>query len=252
MTFTMWSFLHYAFIFSPFVFALILFAFTRKSNEKVKRLTGIVFSVIAVLLLVARNLEIYVGGGYRIQPEIIPLQICHFANFILLFAFLFRNQTLFSVAFCFNLPMAFLSILFANSLENYANIITWRGMAYIFGHMLIVALTLWAFQVKMIKIDKISFRNGIILILILFLISVPINNLFHRLMPDYTSNYFYTFQPEGGTPLDLAFSFGKTTNILGMQVNIIYILTTAAFGSLLYVLFGFFYHLLKKHCWVHQ
>jgi hypothetical protein len=194
-----------------------------------------------------RNLEIFINSGFTIEPEIIPIQICHFANFVLLFAYILNNKTLHIVSFCFNLPFAFMSILFANSLENYTSLITWRATAYIWGHMLIVGMTIWALLVGTIKVDKKAFLNGIIFIMTLFILSVPINSIFNKIMPGFISNYFYTYLPEEGTPLDLAYSFGKPVNILGMEVNIIYILVVACFGVLMYYGFYKLYQVLDKY-----
>lgn len=251
MKFYMWSFGHILFILSPFIMAAVLYFLTKKASPKTNRLVGIILSVIAVLLLIARNLEIFVKSGYKIQPEIIPFQICHFANFILLFSFVLNNKTLSTVAFCFNLPFAMLSIIFADSLENYQTILTWRGMAYIFGHMLIVSITLWALLTDQIKITKKSFINSIIMIVCLFVFSVPINNLFNKLMPDFTSNYFYSLEPEGGTPLELYYNWGKEMVIFGLKVNLLYIFLSALLGVvILYVfrlIYNGYYNLKKDH-----
>ena len=88
-----------------------------------------------------RNGEIYVKSGYQFQPEIVPFQICHFANFVLLFAFALKNKTLQTVAFCFNLPFAMLSIIFADRLKIIKRFLI-GGDGLYFGHMLIVAITL--------------------------------------------------------------------------------------------------------------
>jgi hypothetical protein len=138
---------------SPFIFAIIMYLFTKNLKAETNRKIGIILSIICIVLLLLRNIEIFIKSGYRIQPEIFPFQICHFANFILLFAFLFKNKTMYTIAFCFNLPFAFLSILFANSLENYQTIINFRGMAYIFGHLLIVGVGLWAYFVDLVQIN---------------------------------------------------------------------------------------------------
>lgn len=247
MKFEMWSLFHYIFIFSPFVISYLIYYFTKNSTYKNKRIIGLILSIIAIILLLLRNIEIYIRSGYNIQPEIIPLQICHFANFVLLFAFLLKSNTLFTVAFCFNLPFAFLSILFANSLENYSSLINFRGAAYIFGHILIVVITLWALLVKMIEINKRSLKNGIITVLSLFLLSVIVNNVFNNLMPNYTANYFYTIMPESGTPLELAYNWGDVIKVLGMNVNIIYIIITALFGMIIFLSFYLIYKLYKTN-----
>lgn len=234
----MWSTFHYLYILSPFIFAILLYFLTKYSKPETKRLVGIILSVICIILLLLRNIEIFVKNGYKADPEIFPFQICHFANFILLFAFLFKSKTMHTIAFCFNLPFAFLSILFANSLEHYQTVLTFRGIAYIFGHMLIVGVALWAYLADMIAIEKKTLIKGTIFLSALFVASVPLNNLFNYLMPAHSSNYFYSMLPEEGTPLELAYGWGKTVKVLGMKFNPIYLLVTLLFGLATYFLFG--------------
>lgn len=246
MTFKMWSFGHLLFIISPFIFTVITVLLTKKLNFEKKRKLGIIFSIICIVILVLRNLEIFLKNGKTIDPELIPFQICHFANFVLFFAFLKNKQSLFSLALYFNLPFAFMSILFANSLANYATIITFRGFAYIFGHLLIVGITLWAFISGLIKVNKKSFFQGLIVVIILFISSLFINNLFNILMNTSTTNYFYTLSPEGGTPLELLFNLGKEYSIGKFRINPIYILGSAIFGVILYTSFYILAKLAKK------
>ena len=242
----MWSGFHILFLLSPFILAIILFYFTRKHDSETNRKIGIILSVICIVLLILRNIEIFVKSGYKFQPEIFPLQICHFANFILLFAFLWRNKTMYAIAFCFNLPFAYLSILFANSLENYQTIINFRGAAYIFGHILIVGVAIWAYMLDLVRIERKSMIKGLIFLAVLFVLSVPINNLFNYLMPEYNSNYFYSLAPEGGTPLELAYSWGSVIKFLGLKFNPVYLFVTLIFGLGIYVIFGCLGKLLKS------
>lgn len=235
MKFEMWSLGHYLMMISPFVIAILLFFLTQGKSDKYKRLVGIILSVICVVLLILRNIEIF-SISHKIEPEIIPFQICHFANFVLLFGFLFKNKVWLVIAFCFNLPFAFLSLLFANGLENYSTLYSLRAIAYIWGHILIVAVTLWAFLAGVIESDKKTFKLGMISILLMFVLSVPINNIFMKIMPGFTSNYFYSFKPEKGTPLEIAFNLGENIKFLGMTFNPIYLIITSIFGIALYSL----------------
>ncbi len=239
MTFQMWSHFHFFFILSPFLFALLFYFLFKRFDEKKLRLIGIWFSLIGIALLVGRNIEIYFKVG-EINPEIIPLQICHFANFVLLFAFLLKSNTLFAIAFCFNLPAAFVSIIFANGLTNYTTLISWQGAAYIFGHMLIVGVVIWAFLNKMVHLNIKIVHKAVGIILILFLLSIVVNNLFEKWMSPHASNYFYTMTPEQGTPLEFFYSLGHQITIFGLEVNLLYIVTLLVVG---YVVVLFFYGL---------
>lgn len=245
MTFHMWSPLHYAFIASPFVFSFLFYFIFRGRKNTDLRTIGIIFSIIGVLLLIARNLSIYLANQ-KITPEVIPFQLCHFGNIVLLFAFLFDNELLFTMSFCFNLPAALCSIVFANSLTNYTTLFSWQAMAYLWGHMLIVGITLWAFFNNLIKINLKMFYKMLRLITVLFILSVPVNNLFIKWMPGYESNYFYTMAPESGTPLQTFFEMGKNVTVWGMTFNPIYILLVVAFGFAVVLMFYIIYIGLTK------
>ena len=234
MGFEMWGWMHIVFIISPFLLTTILVLTTYKAQYKTKRIVGIILAVIMILLLLARNIEIMVKNGGHLEPEVIPLQICHFANFVILFAFIFNNQTLHGLSFCLNLPAALMSIIFANSLTNYSS---WsvRGVVYLLGHMLIVGTILWAFLVDMIKIRPKTFLKTIILMVAIYVISIPINNLLNMAFyPEHFANYFYSLKPEEGTPLGLFFDLGtnyqSSTSV--WQINPVYLLLTATLGAI--------------------
>ena len=76
--------------------------------------------------------------------------------------------------------------------------------------------------------------KGLIFILSLFLLSIPVNNLFNDLMPNFLSNYFYTMKPEGGTPLEVMYNLGKVITVIGLEFNLIYVILDIVLGSTLY------------------
>ncbi|MDG5473634.1 YwaF family protein [Jeotgalibacillus sp. ET6] len=245
MTFQMWSPFHYLFIISPFMLIIVFYFLFKKCDEKTLRLIGMYLSLVGIALLVGRNTEIYLKAD-QVNPEMIPLQICHLANFFLFFAFLFKSRVLFSIAFCFNMPAAFLSIVFADSLTNYATILNWQGMAYIWGHALIVGVVLWAYFNGMVHINLKTLRRIVWVVTGMFFSSIVINNLFMEWMPGFVSNYFYTMIPQSGTPLELIYNMGETTTILGLQVNPIYILLLLFVGLSVVFMFYGLYLILNK------
>lgn len=235
----MWSLGHICFIISPFLLTVLLYFICKNWNQEKRRKLGIIASYVAIGWLVLRNIEIFVVSGWRIQPEIIPLQICHFANFVLLFAFLKKNDVLFSFAFCFNLPAAIMSILFANSLENYTTLITFRAGAYIFGHILIVAITLFAWVFNFIKMDKKVLLKTIGLLFILYIGSTFVNHIFNAWMPDFSSNYFYSLQPEAGTPLEIFFEWSRTVSWASYRIKPLYLFLTGILGvAIIFFFYG--------------
>lgn len=240
MTFEMWSIGHYLFMVSPFILTILLYLLTKKASFKTKQRLGIILSVLAVILLILRNIEIYVTHGRVFEYELLPLQICHFANFVLLYAFMTDSKAFFGLATLFNLPAALMSIIFANSLENYSNILTFRGVAYIAGHILIVVITLWAFLSGFVRLNKQTLKQTLLIVMVLYMLGLIINNVM-LLTTGVASNYFYATRPESGTPLEIFFNLGKEYHIAGyFIVNPIYLILTALLGfaiiSILYVL----------------
>ena len=236
MTFHLWSFLHYFMMISPFIIAYILYVTTKNKSESYKQNIGIILSVIAVILLLLRNIEIFVLRDFKFDAEIVPLQICHFANFVLLFAYIKNNKNLFGLAFLFNLPLAYLSLVFADGLENYSTIINFRGQAYIWGHMLIVIITLYAYLTGFVKADLKRYLSVAKLVTFLYILSAFVNNIF-RIYLNAPSNYFYTEHPEKGTPLEFFYSLGKVSNIGRFEINTMYMISLIIFGYFVILVF---------------
>ncbi len=230
MTFEMWSIGHYIFMISPIIVTIIIHGLTKKKSQAYKQNVGIVLSVIAVIILLLRNIEIFVNHGFVFDYEILPLQICHFANFVLLYAFITNSKSFFGLAILFNLPAAFMSIIFANSLENYSTILTLRGGAYIFGHLLIVVITIYAFLNSFMTFNRKILKRILGMFILLNILGLVVNNVM-LLTTGEASNYFYATRPEHGTPLEMFFNWGVEYNIGGyFIVNPIYILSTTLLG----------------------
>src|SRR5690606_1958072 len=117
--------------------------------------------------------------------------------------------------------------------------------AYLWGHMLIVGVVLWAFLNNMIHLNLRIVRKSVWVIFTLFLLSIIINNLFMKWMSPHPSNYFYTMTPEMGTPLELFYNLGKEISILGIRFNPIYIVCLLIAGLVVVFLFYGNYKCLK-------
>ena len=241
MTFTMWSFGHILFIISPFIFTYILHKATMNLNQDQKREVGINLSIIAIGILLARNVEIFIRNDYQFDVELVPLQVCHFANFVLLYSFWRRSDVGFALAFCLNLLAAFVSIVFADGLANYTSILNTRGVAYILGHIIIVVITVWAFLNDFIYIKKRTLYLTVLVVEVMIVLSVFINNLMYRLSGTY-SNYFYTEHPESGTPLEWGWNWGKEYTYGDFKINYIYVIVT----MLLFPLVTYLLYLVAK------
>lgn len=248
MTFEMYSFGHLLFVVSPFISLFILLYITKKTTDETNTKIGIWLSIIAIIILFLRNLEIFITKNYVFDVELLPLQICHFANFVLLIAFLKKQQIWFNFSLILNLPAAFVSIIFANSLSHYDTILTFRGFAYIFGHMILVTLPLWAYIKGYINLDFNYLKKTFFVVFVLFILSILINNILYLISGQY-ANYFYSLKPESGTPLELFFEWGHEVILFDyFKFNFIYLFLTTLLGavvmSLMYLLL---YHLQKKN-----
>src|SRR5690554_3753058 len=244
MKFEMWSILHILFIVSPIIFVVILYLFTKNKDKDKLYKIGVYISLFAVLLLAARNIEIFIVDGFIFSGELLPLQICHFANFVLLYAFWKKDDSFFALAFCLNLPAALLSIIYANSLTNYETMFTIRAQAYLWGHMLIVGITVWAYLVNLIKINKKILLKTLKIMVILYLSAIIINNVLRII--NINSNYFYTMIPETGTPLEIFYNLGKIYKIGLFEINFVYLILTGILGVLVVLIIYYIYLLINK------
>lgn len=249
MTFTMWSIGHYLYLLSPFILLIILTYFTKNVSLDFNRKIGIGLSLLAILILLLRNIEIWVVSDFSMDIELIPLQVCHFANFVILIAFITKKQMWFNFALTLNLPAAFVSILFANSLTNYETIISFRGFAYIVGHALLVLIPIWAYNMGFVKLQIKSLFQTFKLVSILYISSIFINNLMYVFFGQY-ANYFYSLKPENGTPLESFYEWGQEFIWFEtFKINPIYLILTGLLGLVVMsmVYFGFYIHQQKFH-----
>lgn len=247
-TFTMWSSLHYFMIFFPFIFTIILLYLVRNKSEKTKQNVAIILSITMVIILIARSIFMIVDRN-SLNPEAIPFQICHFANFMMLLASLNKNKIFGSIAWCLNFPAGFASVIFADSLTNYKNILNIQGLAYISGHMLIVVVGLYLLFIGIIEIDKKTFIKTCYIVAIMFILSVLVNNLFNVIFAHThtDANYFYSYKPERGTPLETFYNLGETYVFLGIKFNPVYLLFLALLGVFVMFTFYLIYRLKNKY-----
>jgi len=223
--FEMWSPFHYFMIFFPFVLSLLLYSLVKDKSDKVKRNVGIILSIIMIAILITRNVYIWSVKG-ALNPEVFPFQVCHFANFMFLIVIFSKNKVWGAIAWCLNFPAGIVSVIFADGLvNNYATMINIQAIAYIAGHMLIVTTGLYMLLAGMININWKSMKKMFLYVGIGYALSVPINSWFNKLFAhtNTASNYFYSFKPESGTPLEAMFNLGKEYTILNVTFNPVYL-----------------------------
>src|SRR5690554_6860387 len=236
--FKMWSLFHYFMITFPFILAFLLYFLAKDKSEKDKRNVGIALSIIMIAILIMRNVYIWIKMG-SLNPEVFPFQVCHFANFIFLLTALSKNRVWGTIAWCLNFPAGLVSVIFADGLENnYATMINTQAIAYIAGHMLIVTAGLYMLLTGLIEINWKSMRKMFLVVGSGYFLSVLINSWFnHQLFAhtNMTANYFYTYKPEVGTPLEMMFNLGKTYTAYGIRFNPVYLGLLALVGLIVFL-----------------
>ncbi|GAB2319974.1 hypothetical protein IRB23SM22_22350 [Alkalibacterium sp. s-m-22] len=227
--FEMWSTFHYFMMIFPFVLAIFLYKMTQEKSLAVKRRVAIMLGIILVLILTTR--QIYIFNNEGLGPEVFPFQVCHFANILLLIVAINPNlRVTAAIAWCLNFPAGLVSIIFADGLESYSNVLNTQGLAYISGHMLIVTMGLYLLLTRMIQVDWRALIKAYKVLAMLYLLSVIVNNWFVAIF-DEQSNYFYSYVPEAGTPLEDLYNLGSTIEVFGLTFNPAYLLSLAVVGA---------------------
>lgn len=194
-TFEMFNWFHILYIASPFIAIICLYFILRNRSEKTFRIFEIILGSLNLLVLIIRNIDIMISAG-GFDPEIIPLQVCHFGNIAAFVAYIFKNKTAMTMLYSFNLPCAILATIFANILETYPTLWLIRPQTYLIGHFLIIFSAIYGLLFKRIDINYKSFFRAMGVIAILLIPSVILNSYFNDVM-GYQVNYFYMYDSTG-------------------------------------------------------
>lgn len=235
MKFEMWSLLHILYLLSPFIIFTIIFLLLKRTSDRTKYIIGIIIGIISILIIIIRNIDIYVRSGWGV--EVIPLQVCHLGNIIVGLALILRKKWLLLVSFCFNMLPAILAMLFADSLANYDTILKIRPQAYIWGHILIVVGALYGVLVYKNKFDKKDLLKSLILVSICLISAILCNNIFRATLA-WEPNYFYLYNYKG-TPLKFLYNALPTSKYGWFEINWLYTLVLILVFILVYILLYF-------------
>lgn len=232
--FKMWTVFHYFMMIFPFVLAVILYCFVKEKPVGTKKTVGLILSVIMIGILIMRNVYIWTEEGV-LNPEVIPFQVCHFANFMFLIAVLSKNKVWGTIAWCLNFPAGLVSVIFADGLERYPTMINIQAIAYIAGHMLIVTAGIYLLLAGLISINWQSMKKMFLYVGCGYVFSVLVNSWFNTIFAhtEIDANYFYSFKPEAGTPLEAMFNLGGNFTVLGVTFNPVYLLLLGIVGGIL-------------------
>jgi hypothetical protein len=249
MKFYLWSPFHITAIIAPFIVAAFILTMTKTTSNKANRIIGIILSSLGISILLIRNIALEVANDFAFLPDAIPLQLCHFANFFFLFAFVFNNKILYAYGFTINMPAAILALVFAGGVEQYPTIISWHGLAYFVGHLLLIVIPLFALFKGLFEINKRIALITSTLTAGLFLISNPISNIMNLApLSDYDqANYFFSVKPNPGFPMTTLFNMGRETIINGWyHINIVYLILTTLLGVvIIFALYGIYQLLIR-------
>lgn len=227
MKFEMWTWYHYLYILSPFITIAILYLLLKNKSEKAKYIVGMIIGILSLIVIVARNVDILIRNGF--DPEIIPLQVCHFGNIAVFISLVFKNKTAAAIAFCVNLIPALSSLIIADSLAGYNTIWRIRPQAYIWGHYFIVLGAMYAVVLKVVKFSFKDFLRGLLITAVLLVISIVLNTVFNDLL-NYTANYFYVYN-SSGIPFEMFYNLAPSITIgRWFTFNPVYLLCLIALG----------------------
>ena len=233
MQFELWSVWHILYILSPVIIMVPRYFALRKQSYKTKYIVGVVIGCISLSILIMRNIDIIVRNGF--DPEIIPLQVCHFGNIMVFIALVFRSKIATSILWCLNLLAAFSSLIVADSLANYTDFFCIRAQAYLWGHLFIVIGALYAVLLKIVRIDFKSFLWGIFVLVLLLIPSIILNSYFNDVL-GYNINYFYIYN-SNGVPFEFLY-VGERATYGWFTINWIYTISLIVIFSIL--MFGIF------------
>ena len=194
MQFEMWSIWHFLYIASPIVIMAVLWLILKNKSQKTKYIVGVVIGCLSLGVLLARNIDIFVRTGW--DPEILPLQVCHFGNIMVFISLVFRSKIATAIAWSLNLLAAAASLIVADALTGYADIFVIRAQAYIWGHLFIVLGSLYAVIFKIVRINIKSFLIGLGVVALLLIPSIILNSYFNDVL-GYSINYFYVYNSHG-------------------------------------------------------
>lgn len=234
MKFELWSVWHFLYILSPFILFGVIYFLVNKRSEKAKNYVGMVLGVISVLILIVRNVDIYLRSGWDL--EVIPLQVCHIGSLVAGFALIFKKKWLIATSFCFHLIPAFLAMVFADSLANYDTLLKIRPQTYIWGHIFIIVCALYGVLVYLPRFTRRDLLYSTVFVGSMSVAAIVCNSAFRALL-GWEPNYFYLYNYKG-TPLKFLYEALPTSTYGWFSINWFYTFTLfAVFVAVFIILF---------------
>lgn len=242
MIFKLWSVVHFLYLLSPFIIFTGIYFLIKNRSERTKYIVGVVLGSLSVLVLLVRNIDIFIRQGWEV--EVIPLQVCHIGSLVAGIALITKRKWLIITSFCFNMIPAFLAMVFADSLANYDTLLKIRAQAYVWGHILIVVCALYGVIVLLPKLTKRDLAYSLAFVGGMATTAVICNSAFRALL-DWTPNYFYLYDYKG-TPLKFLYKVFPTSSYGWFSINWFYVLTLLAVFVAVFIALFFLARLIVK------
>ncbi len=224
MKFELWSIWHILYMLSPVILFGAIYLLVGKRSEKTKNTVGIILGILSLLVIVVRNVDIYVRSGWG--HEVIPLQVCHIGSIVAGLGLILRKKWLLATSFCFHMIPAYLAMLFADALANYDTILKIRPQTYIWGHILIVVCALYGLFVFLPRLTGKDLLYSITFVGSMSFVAILCNSLL-RAWWNWEPNYFYLYNYKG-TPLKFLYQVFPTSVYGWFSINWFYTLTLVA------------------------
>ena len=234
MKFELWSVWHILYMLSPYILFGVVYFLTKNCSAKVKDTVGVILGSISVLILIVRNIDIYLRSGWDL--EVIPLQVCHIGSLVAGFALIFKKKWLIATSFCFHLIPAFLAMVFADSLANYDTLLKIRPQTYIWGHIFIIVCALYGVLVYLPRFTRRDLLYSTVFVGSMSVAAIVCNSAFRALL-GWEPNYFYLYNYKG-TPLKFLYEALPTSTYGWFSINWFYTFTLfAVFVAVFIILF---------------
>lgn len=237
MAFKMWSIWHFLFILAPIIIFLALYFLLRNKSEKTKYIVGVVIGSLSLACILTRNIFILCRDG--LDPQALPLQICHFGNIMVFVSLVFKSKIATSITWTLNLFSACTPIIFADALTGYSSVWEIKVQTYIWGHILIVVGSLYAVLLKIVRIDFKSFLYGFAVLGVFVVPSIILNPYFNNVVGSHV-NYFYMYNTNGISPLKFLYN-SNLTHSYGSWFQINYLYTLLILIGLAGIMVGFYF-----------
>lgn len=242
MNFELWSIWHFIYMISPFLIFSIIYFVVKNCSKKTKNITGYILGAISILILVIRNIDIYIRSGWDV--EVIPLQVCHIGSIVAGLALILKKKWLISTAFCFNMIPAFLAMVFADALVNYDTLLKIRPQTYIWGHIFIIVCSLYGILIIKPNFKKKDLISSLIFVGSMAIVAIICNSLFRTFL-SWEPNYFYLFNYDG-TPLKFLYNVLPSSVYGWFEINWFYTVVLLIFFTGVFIVMFYLSKLIIK------